>query len=924
MVTDDIGAPETPFGAWRVLALPCGPGRIADLQLLGRATGRSLERLPYSIRVLVENALRHCGRGVVEEPDVLTLLDWDAAATARPELAFMPGRVLLQDFTGVPCLVDLAALRSAVARTGGDARIIDAQVAVDLVIDHSIQMDYTGVPDACRRNMDLEMVRNAERYALLRWAQGEFANLRVVPPGAGICHQVNLEYLAEVVRRDAPAEPGVGGAPGAAPRVVTAGSGLPWVYPDTVIGTDSHTTMINGLGVLGWGVGGIEAEAVMLGQPYFMLVPQVAGVRLAGRLRPDATATDLVLTVTELLRGIGVVNRFVEYFGPGAEALTVADRATVANMSPEYGATCGFFPVDQETVAYLGQTGRPPELCARVDAYSREQALFREPGSPDPEYSWVVELDLDDVRPSLAGPRRPQDRVLLDEMARRFHQDLPTMAQGREVVTKARVELEGRRQTVKDGDVVIASITSCTNTSNPALMLAAGLLARKAVDLGLAPKAWVRTSLAPGSRAVTAYLGEAGLLEPLEALGFAVAGYGCATCIGNSGPLPPELEQAVKDEELVVAAVLSGNRNFEARIHPAVRANYLASPPQVVAYALAGTVDIDLTTEPLGTRGDGRPVYLRDLWPAREEVEALLRAVLRPELFVSAYAAALEGTEAWRLMPVLRGALYAWDAASTYVREPPFLEDFARVPGPRRAIKGARMLAVLGDSVTTDHISPAGSIGPDSPAGRYLVQAGVDPADFNTYGARRGNHEVLMRGTFANVRLRNRMAGGREGGWTTHHPSGEVVPIYDAAVRYRAESVPLVIFAGKEYGTGSSRDWAAKGPALLGVRAVIAESFERIHRSNLVGMGVLPLELPAGVTVDSLLLDGSELVDIEEGGDAQALAPGATVSVRIRGAVFGPEPELTLDCRARLDSRVDVEYFEHGGVLPRVLRLKLV
>jgi len=876
----------------------------------------------------------------VGEADVLALLDWDPVATARPELAFMPGRVLLQDFTGVPCVVDLAALRSAVARAGGDPRIIDTLVPVDLVIDHSVQVDYAGVPDACRRNMDLEMERNVERYALLRWAQGEFANLRVVPPGAGICHQVNLEYLAEVVRRDGPAEPGVGGAPdGGAPSArgpaqhgAPGAAGPPWTYPDTVIGTDSHTTMINGLGVLGWGVGGIEAEAVMLGQPYAMLVPRVVGVRLAGELRPNATATDLVLTVTELLRGIGVVNQFVEYFGPGAGALTVADRATVANMSPEYGATCGFFPVDEETIAYLRQTGRPDELCSRVQSYCEEQALFREQGSPDPDYSRVVDLDLDDVRPSLAGPRRPQDRVPLEDMARRFHQDLPAMAQGREETAKAKVELHGKRQTVKDGDVVIASITSCTSTSNPALMLAAGLLARNAVGLGLAPKAGVRASLAPGSRAVTAYLDEAGLLEPLAALGFAVVGYGCATCIGNSGPLPPELEQAVKDEQLVVAAVLSGNRNFEARIHPAVRANYLASPPLVVAYALSGTIDIDLSKEPLGTRADGRPIYLRDLWPSTEEVLTLLQTALRPELLVSAYAAALQGTEAWRLMPVPHGGLYSWDSASTYVREPPFFESFELQAEPKRVITGARILALLGDSVTTDHISPAGSIAMSSPAGRYLCQEGVDPADFNSYGARRGNHEVLMRGTFANVRLRNRMADGREGGWTTHYPSGQLLSIFDAAMRYRAEATPLVIFAGKEYGTGSSRDWAAKGPALLGVRAVIAESFERIHRSNLVGMGVLPLELPAGVTVESLELDGSELVDIEGIGDAGGLVPGGAVTVRVRRATSGADgltppgraQELTIGCRARLDSRVDVDYFEHGGVLPRVLRLKLV
>jgi aconitate hydratase len=692
----------------------------------------------------------------------------------------------------------------------------------------------------------------------------------------------------------------------------------PWVYPDTVIGTDSHTTMINGLGVLGWGVGGIEAEAVMLGQPYFMLVPQVVGVRLVGRLAADATATDLVLTVTELLRSVGVVGRFVEYFGPGAEGLSLPDRATVANMAPEYGATCGFFPVDGETIAYLRQTGRSEELCARVEAYSRAQGLFREPGSPDPEYSWVVELDLADVCPSLAGPRRPQERVPLECMGERFRQSLPALAQGRDQVAKAKVEFDGTREIVRDGHVVIASITSCTNTSNPGLMLAAGLLARNAVRLGLKPPAWVRTSLAPGSRAVTGYLAEAGLLEPLEALGFATVGYGCATCIGNSGPLPQDLARAIRDDGLVVAAVLSGNRNFEARIHPLVRANYLASPPLVVAYALAGTVDIDLTREPLGTRGDGRPVYLRDLWPSADEVAELAGEALRPDVFQAEYAAALKGTQAWRSMAVPKGALYRWDADSTYVQEPPFFQGFAVEPAPPGNVRGARVLGIFGDSVTTDHISPAGSIAADSPAGRYLVEYGVAPADFNTYGARRGNHEVLLRGTFANVRLRNLMAGGREGGWTIHQPSGELLPIYDAAMRYQEESVPLVIFAGKEYGAGSSRDWAAKGTALLGVRAVVAESFERIHRSNLVGMGVLPLELAPGVTVESLGLDGSESVDID-GIDAD-LSPGARVDVIIRRA---SGEVLELVCRARLDSTVDVEYFVHGGVLPRVLRLKL-
>ncbi len=947
------GGAGGPFGSWKTMELLGGIVRVAGLRDLAAATGREIGRLPYSIRVLLENSLRFCGQGVVEEKDVLTLLDWDPTTAERPELAFLPARVLLQDFTGVPCVVDLAAMRSAMARAGGDPAAIDAGVPVDLVIDHSVQVDYAGVPEACRLNMEKEMERNAERYALLRWAQGELANLRVVPPGAGICHQVNLEYLAEVVRREG-ASGAVAAASGAeaegeaarAAAAPSAAGSIPWVFPDTVIGTDSHTTMINGLGVLGWGVGGIEAEAVMLGQPYFMLVPQVVGVRLAGHLHGNATATDLVLTVTELLRQIGVVNRFVEYFGPGAESLTVADRATVANMSPEYGATCGFFPVDSETVAYLRQTGRPDAVSARVDAYCREQSLFRDKGSEEPEYSWVVELDLADVRPSLAGPRRPQERVPLEEMATRFRDSLPALSQGRIELGRAKAEIAGKREFVHDGDVVIASITSCTNTSNPALMVAAGLLARNAVALGLTPKPWVRTSLAPGSRAVTGYLSDAGLLAPLEALGFETVGYGCATCIGNSGPLSDDLSRAIKDDRLVVSAVLSGNRNFEARIHPLVRANYLASPPLVVAFALAGTVDIDLTNDPLGTRADGRPVYLADLWPSAEEVAALATTALKPELFRSEYALALEGTEAWRLLEVPTGALYRWDEDSTYVREPPF---FSAVGGRRSGaqggkagvgagfqpktaseadalsgilqgpgdLEGGRILAILGDSVTTDHISPAGSIGADTPAGKYLLAHGVAQTDFNTYGARRGNHEVLMRGTFANVRLKNRMAGGREGGWTVHHPSGQVMSIYDAAMRYQEEQVPLLVFAGKEYGSGSSRDWAAKGPALLGVKVVIAESFERIHRSNLVGMGILPLELEKGVTVESLGLDGSEVIDAAVGDE---ITPGAQVLVAVHRE---SGEDVRIACTARLDSTVDVEYYEHGGVLPRVLRLKM-
>ncbi|MGI5939938.1 MAG: aconitate hydratase AcnA [Thermoleophilia bacterium] len=908
----DGALPDSPFGAWKVAGLPGGDHVVADLPTLAQVTGRDLDRLPYSIRVLLENGLRHCGRGVVQEKDVHALLDWDAAATRRPEFAFMPGRVLLQDFTGVPCVVDLAALRSAVARAGGDPKIIDPSVRVDLVIDHSVQVDCCATAEACRINMDLEMERNEERYSLLRWAQGEFHNLTVIPPGTGICHQVNLEFLADVVRSTT----GGGTVLGSGP--VTTTEMIPWAYPDTVIGTDSHTTMINGLGVLGWGVGGIEAEGVMLGEPYFMLVPQVVGVRLIGELAPQATATDLVLTATELLRGVGVVGCFVEYFGPGAEGLSLPDRATVANMAPEYGATCGFFPVDAETVRYLRQTGRSPETCSRTESYCRSQRLWREPGSADPEYSWVVELDLSQVTPSLAGPRRPQDRVPLQELKGGFRRSLPTLAKGRTESIKAKVEVEGKREALSDGHVVIASITSCTNTSNPGLMLAAGLLARNAVALGLAPARWVRTSLAPGSRAVTGYLAAAGLLRPLEELGFCDVGYGCATCIGNSGPLADDISRAIVEDELVVAAVLSGNRNFEARIHPLVRANYLASPPMVVAFALAGTVDIDLTTEPLGVRADGRPVFLEDIWPAADEVAALVETALQPEVFTEEYRTALKGSEAWRLMPVPTGALYQWQHDSTYVQEPHFFAAFTLEPKPVSDVHGARILGVFGDSVTTDHISPAGAIGEDGPAGRYLYNHGVAPCDFNTYGSRRGNHEVLMRGAFANVRLRNGLAGDHEGGWTTHQPSGELMSIYDAAMRYQQEAVPLVIFAGKEYGTGSSRDWAAKGTALLGVRAVIARSFERIHRSNLVGMGVLPLELNPELTIGDLELDGTEQVDIE--GLSVGLAPGARVLVRIRRK---SGKEVFVPCVARLDSSVDVEYFEQGGLLPRVLRSKL-
>ena len=909
-----------PFGAYSVLDLPGGPCRVAHLGLLAKKVGLPLERLPYSIRVLLENALRYCGRGAVTEEDVLSLLKWDPTCAVGPELAFMPARVLLQDFTGVPCVVDLAALRWAVAREGVDPTRIEPVVPVDLVVDHSVQVDYAGRLDACRLNMELEMVRNQERYVLLRWAQQEFGSLTVIPPGSGICHQVNLEYLAQVVRTQGE-NTGLGSGFSLALGASGDESALPWAYPDTVIGTDSHTTTINALGVLGWGVGGIEAEAVMLGEPYFMSVPQVVGVRLVGSLAPRVSATDLALTVTELLRGVGVVGRFVEFFGPGTETLTVPDRATVANMAPEYGATCGFFPIDEKTISYLEATGRSLLLCDRVEAYAREQGLFRRADSEVPEYSWVVELDLSEVTPSVAGPRRPQDRLPLAKVREKFREELTGSPFERDEPLVSKIDLGTRREMVRDGAVAIASITSCTNTSNPALMMAAGIVARKAVEAGLRPPLWVRTSLAPGSRVVTSYLREAGLLSALEELGFHVAAYGCATCIGNSGPLPAGLVAAAQQEGLLLAAVISGNRNFEARIHPHIRANYLASPALVVAYALAGTIDIDLETEPLGTRADGRPVYLRDLWPTPEELAAALEFV-RPEMYPDTYEQALKGPEAWVGLAVERGALFPWSSTSTYVKEPPFFRDLPLEPKPLSDIEGARILAVFGDSITTDHISPAGLISPQSPAGRYLLEQGVQPEDFNTYGARRGNHEVLVRGTFANVRLRNLLVPGREGGWTIYQPTGELLSIYDAAMRYRVDGVPLVVFAGREYGTGSSRDWAAKGPALLGVRVVVAESFERIHRSNLVGMGILPLELEPGVRVESLGLSGRELVDVI--GLGAGLAPGARVTVRIRREETGAEWSVReLRCRARLDFPVEVEYYRHGGILPRVYRLKM-
>ncbi len=887
-------SPSGPPGVLRPFSGGGVSGRIWSLRALEAAGRTKLDRLPFSIRVLLENALRHMRPGLAGEPVVDALARWAPRDEKRAELPFMPSRVVLQDFTGVPCVVDLAGMRDAMARLGGDPQRINPVVPADLVIDHSVQVDIFGTPDAFERNVALEFDRNRERYLLLRWAQRAFRNFRVVPPGTGIVHQVNLEYLATVVaERDGD------------------------LFPDTCVGTDSHTTMINGLGVVGWGVGGIEAEAVLLGQPYPMLVPDVTGVRLTGALPAGATATDLVLTVTEMLRRHGVVGRFVEFFGPGLTALALPDRATIANMSPEYGATIGFFPVDAETLRYLRASGRDEMTVARVEAYCREQGLFRTEQSPDPEYTDTLALDLATIEPSLAGPRRPQDRVPLGGVPASFRKALPTLLPTGRTEAAASTAGGGGVATaaaVSDGSVVIAAITSCTNTSNPSVMIGAGLLAKKAVEAGLDRRPWVKTSLAPGSRVVTDYLEASGTMAPLEKLGFNLVGYGCTTCIGNSGPLPHEIHRQIEENKLVVAAVLSGNRNFEARIHPLVRANYLASPMLVVAYALAGSVDTDLAREPLGSGKGGRPIYLKDIWPSPGEIAEAMAGALSPEQARSRYGQVFEGDARWKSLPVPEGGRYAWDPASTYVASPPFYEGIERPASDPPAIRGARVLALLGDSVTTDHISPAGSISASGPAGRWLQEHGVPPADFNTYGARRGHHEVMIRGTFANTRIRNQMTD-REGGWALHLPTGETVSIFEAATRYAKEGTPLVVLAGKEYGTGSSRDWAAKGTMLLGVRAVIAETYERIHRSNLVGMGVLPLQYRAGENAASLGLSGKEAFDID--GFEKGITPGMSVTVRVR-AEGGPAK--TFQAILRVDSPVEAGYIRNGGILPAVLR----
>jgi aconitate hydratase len=884
------------FGAKSALRAGTDIFDIFRLDSLERAGIGHVSRLPFSLKVLLENLLRHEDGRFVFADDVRALAGWDptsAAGATEKEISFMPARVLLQDFTGVPAVVDLAAMRDAMRHLGGDPKKINPLLPAELVIDHSVQVDKYGAANAFAFNADLEMQRNIERYAFLRWGQKGFQNFKVVPPDTGICHQVNLEYLARVVFSEK--------------------QGDSWLaFPDTLVGTDSHTTMVNGLGVFGWGVGGIEAEAAMLGQPLSMLIPAVVGFKLHGRLPEGATATDLVLTVTEILRRKGVVGKFVEFYGTGLSSLTLPDRATIANMAPEYGATMGFFPVDAESLAYLRFTARHEDRVRLVEAYTKEQGIFRTDQTPDPVFSDKVELDLAKVVPTMAGPKRPQDSVPLTQAKISFEKSLTGAPK------HVTVQNNGDKFELSDGSVVIAAITSCTNTSNPSLMLGAGLLAKKAVERGLSSKPWVKTSFAPGSKVVTDYIAKAGLWPYLESLRFHLVGYGCTTCIGNSGPLPDAIGKAIKDNNLVAVSVLSGNRNFEGRINPLCRANYLASPPLVVAYALAGRMDFDIVNESLGSDKSGKPVYLRDIWPTPQEVETAMRDSVSSDMFRKEYADVFTGDEHWRALPIPGGDLYAWDSKSTYIKHPPYFEGMELKPGALTDLHHMRALAVLGDSVTTDHISPAGSIPSDSPAGKYLIAHGVQPKDFNSYGARRGNHEVMMRGTFANIRLRNLLAPGTEGGWTIHQPSGEKMSIYDAAMKYKQERVPLIVIAGKEYGSGSSRDWAAKGTILLGAHAVLAESFERIHRSNLVGMGVLPLEFLPGENPKTLGLTGLEIFDVD--GLAQNFEPRKKMKVRARDAA-GKEKHFT--AIARVDTPFEVAYYQNGGILPYVLRQML-
>jgi aconitate hydratase len=871
--------------------------RLAALEEAGVGT---LDKLPFSIRVLLEATLRTENGKEVTKEDIARIATYDAAKPSPQEIPFMPARVILQDFTGVPCVVDLAAMRNAVIALGGDPQKVNPIIPVDLVIDHSVQVDYYGTAAALQQNSELEFSRNRERYAFLRWGQRAFKNFRVVPPASGIVHQVNLEYLAPVA------------------QIQDAG-GEKVVFPDSLVGTDSHTTMINGAGVLGWGVGGIEAEATMLGQPYYMMLPEVIGVKVKGQLNPGVTATDLVLVVTQLLRKRGVVNKFVEFFGPGLSAMSLADRATIANMAPEYGATCGFFPVDDETLKFLRETGRPDDLVATVEAYAKANGFFRTDATPDPVFTDVLELDLATVKPSLAGPKRPQDRIDLTEVGRAFAKAL-TAPRGNagfgleaDKLTSS-APVAGLDASLHHGSVVIAAITSCTNTSNPSVMVAAGLVAKKAVEKGLKTKPYVKTSLAPGSRVVTDYLNRAGLTPYLDQLGFQTVGYGCTTCIGNSGPLPENIGNAITQGDLVVASVLSGNRNFEGRVHALVKANYLASPPLVVAFALAGNVNLDLSSEPIGVGKDGHPVYLKDIWPTADEINAALRISTGPQYFRAEYDGIENKNADWNAVPVPEGALYAWDDDSTYIQNPPYFDGLKKDPSPIQPITGAKVLAKLGDSITTDHISPAGDIALKTPAGAFLLEKGVAKADFNSYGSRRGNDRIMTRGTFANVRLRNELAKGQEGGLTSYPAGGDVLPIFDAAQKYKATGTPTIIIAGVDYGMGSSRDWAAKGTMLLGAKAVLAQSFERIHRSNLVGMGVLPLVFKEGEAATTYNLDGTETYDIHITDDVKPAQLILIDVTRANGEKF------SFQAKSRLDTAVDIGYYRHGGILQKVLR----
>jgi aconitate hydratase len=870
-----------------------------DILSLTALKSRNVERLPFSLKILLENLLRFEDGVNVSKADIDALLNWDPKAAPSHEIAFTPARVIMQDFTGVPCIVDLAAMREAIVKLGGDPEKVNPLAPAELVIDHSVQVDEYGAANSLQHNNEIEFKRNGERYMFLRWGQTAFSNFKVVPPNTGIVHQVNIERLARVIFSD------------------DAGT-VKSAYPDTLVGTDSHTTMVNSLGVLGWGVGGIEAEAAMLGQPVTMLIPQVVGFKLSGALPPGTTATDLVLTVTEILRKKGVVDKFVEFFGDGLTGLPLADRATIANMSPEFGSTCAIFPIDDETVRYLQLTGRSAEQIALVEAYAKAQGLWRVQGAPAADYSDVVELDLSVVEPSLAGPKRPQDRVPLRNAKTIYTSSVKKMAEERtqknpQASGTATASVGGSRFEVRDGAVLIAAITSCTNTSNPAVLVAAGLLARNAINKGLTSKPWVKTSLAPGSRVVTDYLTKAGLLQDLEQLGFYTVGYGCTTCIGNSGPLKPEISEAVKTGDVVACSVLSGNRNFEGRVHPEIKMNFLASPPLVVAYALAGNLDVDITTQPLGTGKDGKPVYLKDIWPSAQDVASAVAASVDSAMFKKGYANVFSGDANWAAIKTPAGKIYSWDGKSTYVKNPPYFDGMTMTPAPLGDIKGARVLAVLGDSVTTDHISPAGNISKSGPAAKYLMAQGVQPVDFNSFGARRGNHEVMMRGTFANIRLRNLLLPATEGGVTLHIPSGEQMSIFDASVKYKAAGTALMILAGKEYGTGSSRDWAAKGTMLLGVKAVIAESFERIHRSNLIGMGVLPLQYKEGQSTQILGLTGKETFEIV------GLNRGAAKFVQVI-AKSDDGKTTQFEVRLRIDTPKELEYYQHGGILQYVLR----